>query len=1277
MLRYVKSSIKESRRHSKNVLESFASISKRISGGDRSTGVGQDGKTSSVALSTFSTTAMGREPAVSIVNPMLRLNSREQIELSKITEDGDYSIAAEEGNVHESRWTHAQQSIPLCFVLTMYLFHAFLGPLGLTAFGELKKDNVTSCFVPENGIYTAWPISCCVFAITAIVQYILASKIYTALDAPGRARKLYWLLSTVLFPFLLALLQPKDAFLPPCMLTSSQGPLTPFPKTKTCIRLDAPRIAALGPDLRRVCGVGDADPIYVSNAMLKKYNMTRGAAASFFTTLYAIFDTGAERRNDEAFRWFISDIMCPTLLMTPCDADCRPRFMCDAAIVDIVGYFLAEIRGKSKEEIDGICAKGIEGLRNELGQNFDEILGSLGLQPISDVLLAMLSAVEDRCSHFSTDFTSITIPTVVLGKCIDSRENKTRTYKQNSIARDGNCSEARFKAVEARRSVESEEWRQTFVERNKAQLKIQQSWMMYHFRTLNAVYTLLIAVPACSWFLSSRMQKNLGAQTVHWRSIHSLKTLTCLILLFMECFVFLFLSLKYFLPQPNLLFAVYLLGSAAYFSFQMILILIFAPNTLSVIKTKRRESSLGSSKIHIPAFIRNGTAKLRSYRRLYKSTFGLKGKFYLLKASILDMVSMIVQINAFVDLVKTEDQAFILAFASVLVLHGASSGYLFYESGRSNKGQEHVIAICGAAIDASYLALNVISIGRGEPQKMNFGDILRLMDPVFMLLRRTRNFSLLFCAMNANFAGDDDNTTPSVLSSTGKSLIEKLIRITRIIKLCTSAIAFSMLLFAISIIIVICIQIRSCARIYDPCVWSKVYPRIYFEHGIMSGPSCSTQHQQFLNLASCNTHGSFVVPESLSHFTNVEVVKLGGPLKVFPVPLFALAMNGSLVSVDAKDAKLPSYLDFSGLRLQEIPRVILRALSHAHKESNVLKIDVSDNNLGDLEAIINAVKYHDTMQMTVEELNADQNEIERVPETLFLPGLFPRLQILSFRNNRIARFGNLEALWLSNERDRSYNLEGNNLEIVSMQTTNEHISSIPKFVFDHSESLKELTLANSKHIYGPIPSQVYALSKLTTLALYSNSHNGTIQTEIGKLTNLENLMLYNNKLAGAVPTQVGLLSKLQTFKIHGNRIGGILLPNEMGKLTKLRFVNVGNMEQNNPVFIPDGFRNCKNLTYLHYAMTRKSGSTIPSVLGTLTSLTTLELYENGFRGAIPKELGKLTRLKTLSLRCNDFSNLTIPSSVGALNTVFGTHLDFVIDDMTQYERVTNSAGCLP
>ncbi|KAG5108855.1 hypothetical protein JHK84_045762 [Glycine max] len=76
----------------------------------------------------------------------------------------------------------------------------------------------------------------------------------------------------------------------------------------------------------------------------------------------------------------------------------------------------------------------------------------------------------------------------------------------------------------------------------------------------------------------------------------------------------------------------------------------------------------------------------------------------------------------------------------------------------------------------------------------------------------------------------------------------------------------------------------------------------------------------------------------------------------------------------------------------------------------------------------------------------------------------------------------------------------------------------------------------------------------------------------------------------------------------------------------------------------------KHLNYLDLSGNRflGAGMSIPSFLGTMTSLTHLNLSHTGFRGKIPPQIGNLSNLVYLDLS-SVFANGTVPSQIGNLS----------------------------
>ncbi|KAK7831413.1 receptor-like protein eix1 [Quercus suber] len=81
----------------------------------------------------------------------------------------------------------------------------------------------------------------------------------------------------------------------------------------------------------------------------------------------------------------------------------------------------------------------------------------------------------------------------------------------------------------------------------------------------------------------------------------------------------------------------------------------------------------------------------------------------------------------------------------------------------------------------------------------------------------------------------------------------------------------------------------------------------------------------------------------------------------------------------------------------------------------------------------------------------------------------------------------------------------------------------------------------------------------------------------------------------------------------------------------------------------------KHLNYFDLSFNNFSASPIPEFLGSMKSLTSLNLSHAGFVGLIPHQLGNLSNLNYLDLSYNDFSYTPIPSFLGIMSSL--THLD--------------------
>ena len=149
---------------------------------------------------------------------------------------------------------------------------------------------------------------------------------------------------------------------------------------------------------------------------------------------------------------------------------------------------------------------------------------------------------------------------------------------------------------------------------------------------------------------------------------------------------------------------------------------------------------------------------------------------------------------------------------------------------------------------------------------------------------------------------------------------------------------------------------------------------------------------------------------------------------------------------------------------------------------------------------------------------------------------------------------------------------------------------------------------------------------------------GLIPPELGNLTNLKKLTLGNNELTGPIPPELGNLTNLTFLSLSSNELTGPIPP-ELGQLTQLEILEISHNRLTGP---------------------------IPSELGQLTSLLSLNLFNNELTGSIPPELGQLTSLQRLILNNNKLTG-SIPPELSQLTSLLSLYI----------HRNNQLTGCVP
>ncbi|GJV27386.1 leucine-rich repeat protein [Tanacetum coccineum] len=224
----------------------------------------------------------------------------------------------------------------------------------------------------------------------------------------------------------------------------------------------------------------------------------------------------------------------------------------------------------------------------------------------------------------------------------------------------------------------------------------------------------------------------------------------------------------------------------------------------------------------------------------------------------------------------------------------------------------------------------------------------------------------------------------------------------------------------------------------------------------------------------------------------------------------------------------------------------------------------------------------------------------------------------------------------------------------------------------------------SCNLYGSIPHSIFNLSLLVNFSLPDNHLTGSLPLEFGnQLPNLVYLQLWGNELTGVLPPSLSNCSKLRHLEMTNNSFSGKLTID----FPKLRDINEIYLAKNNfhgcgevdDMSFIDSLKNCTRLvaldlyncnltgvlpvsignlfdqlSFLSLGINQLSGS-LPSSIGSLVGLTTLDLTANQFKGKIPTTIGKLQKLQLLALFSNQFSG-PILDVIGNLSLLIELYL---------------------
>uniref|UniRef100_A0ACD5T6I6 Uncharacterized protein n=1 Tax=Avena sativa TaxID=4498 RepID=A0ACD5T6I6_AVESA len=253
---------------------------------------------------------------------------------------------------------------------------------------------------------------------------------------------------------------------------------------------------------------------------------------------------------------------------------------------------------------------------------------------------------------------------------------------------------------------------------------------------------------------------------------------------------------------------------------------------------------------------------------------------------------------------------------------------------------------------------------------------------------------------------------------------------------------------------------------------------------------------------------------------------------------------------------------------------------------------------------------------------------------------------------------NMASIDLSRAIDWVYTINAlPNLAVLVLRYCGLNISNTPSSLPHHNLTvLQELDLSFNSVNNLAAHNWLWDVTSLKSLKLRSCESSGTFPDELGNLTLLRTFDISWNNIKGMIPRALQKLCNLKSLRLDGNNIGGDITE-VMHMIPNCSWKNLQELGLRSTNINGTTLHLLSNLTSLSMLDVSQNGlsASVPMEIGTLANLTYLNFADNNLSGSVPKEIGMLENLVYLDLRDNNFLSGSMPVEIGTLTNL--TYLD--------------------